>query len=1061
MLKPTIRATLIVALGAAGVLGATFLTSGEDNQIGFPQVSGLDLANVAAISDSFSNVESGCPASENTENTRREAHELSTAASVRLGGVFVDATGEPIKRARIFVIPADAAVLQPLLAGETLSYETVVGAGHRCLTGDDGRFVIDAEPATSFVVVGISASSGPAFTLAAPTSGEARLVARTAHSIRGHVVNRKNAPLAGATLTAMHSRSHPKASRDLAELIAWSAFHSTAFSDEAGAFELPGLDSGPFTIVVAHPEYGVVKSLNVTPDGNSIVFELDDAGFLSGSVYDEKKNPIEGAAIAVARMVSDSAEPQEGADFTTDESGRFHSSNVVCNGTALVLQVSARGRATSRLVLPPLRAGQHLEQSFVLFPAHSMRVCVVDEQNSPISGALVEAYDTQSQAFLGTRTTDAEGAVIFENAADERFYRVFAGAQGFSLGTLVSVSPRQTARLVLQNSATYRGVVVDRANRSVLNASVELRTAPDSEEVSQLAQRVNTNEKGEFSLVELEPGPYVIVIAAEGFAVQTRPVEIARRPANNQPDRFELVAGATWTGRIVDTAGNALRDVVVSIPDLAPGSGRIRGSLGPATKTNSNGFFKITNVPDGTTRLLLSHGTSSPRSIAIRSLPSGQPTVHMNEIVWAPGRRLVGFVTGPDGRASEEHEVLLRSDRISGAASPRTRTNASGSFEFNDVAPGLYAVDVMDALGTAKGVSRRITATVLVQCDSDAFVYVNQQGAPLVEGRVRMRNAAVHSDVEVALCSVGDQAGDRTATTVDWSGSFSLRAPGPGVYSLEVRTLSGPPVRTSRILTLQSNEMRIVDLDFGEGALVGFVRTDNAEVMVANARVEIETEAGARLVVPTDASGKFTAEGLPTGTLRVAAYAAGYYKSSPRSISITPGSAAEVEIKLVRGARVAIQVTDPAGEPLTHAPVSLWTSRGAFSAVQTTDGNGGAVFDGLEADTYSAIVEHPTCEGFTSDIAVNQAESTSTTLRTKRVGSLSVVVPGLAGAAKNVDVWVTTSTGLTRRVVCNTSGNADFQSVAEGKITIEVEGAPPVATEITAGKNAVITIAPN
>ena len=148
----------------------------------------------------------------------------------------------------------------------------------------------------------------------------------------------------------------------------------------------------------------------------------------------------------------------------------------------------------------------------------------------------------------------------------------------------------------------------------------------------------------------------------------------------------------------------------------------------------------------------------------------------------------------------------------------------------------------------------------------------DERGEPVVAFRVRAR-----------------RLGDRTPTVGKAFrspiGSFGLAGLTTGKWSLEV-SASGHVTHTVEVRVPALERIRIA-LERTATLRGRVVHADGRPA--PGARVGVDARARDMLWVAADPEGVFVAEGLPPGTLRVTARAAGYPRSEPLSLALEPG----------------------------------------------------------------------------------------------------------------------------------------------------------------------------
>jgi hypothetical protein len=98
---------------------------------------------------------------------------------------------------------------------------------------------------------------------------------------------------------------------------------------------------------------------------------------------------------------------------------------------------------------------------------------------------------------------------------------------------------------------------------------------------------------GSFSVGGLPEGSKDIVVSAVGYAPQLIPIEVEE---GMEPITVSLKSGRTYIGQIVDIDGNPVQGVKIDVGGWE--IGRRRRSIARITKTDSQGRFRIENLPD-------------------------------------------------------------------------------------------------------------------------------------------------------------------------------------------------------------------------------------------------------------------------------------------------------------------------------------------------------------------------------------------------------------------------------------------------------------------------------
>jgi beta-lactamase regulating signal transducer with metallopeptidase domain len=198
-------------------------------------------------------------------------------------------------------------------------------------------------------------------------------------------------------------------------------------------------------------------------------------------------------------------------------------------------------------------------------PGTTIGGIVQDESGQPIEGAAVKVHGppTESEGrnsvfALGSSQTDAQGRWRLDVAPND-LSELWANVEHphhMANGTRVSHDFNSVT--VLKKGLTVTGRVVDGAGRPVRGARAlfgpEYLGTPGP-------PRGTTNERGEFTLENCEPGPSIITVQAEGFAPR---IEVVRVEEKTVPAEIRMTeSGSTLRVKVVDVQGKPVAGAVV------------------------------------------------------------------------------------------------------------------------------------------------------------------------------------------------------------------------------------------------------------------------------------------------------------------------------------------------------------------------------------------------------------------------------------------------------------------------------------------------------------------
>jgi hypothetical protein len=487
----------------------------------------------------------------------------------------------------------------------------------------------------------------------------------------------------GAESGAPLRRARIATSRDLVPAV---------FSDQDGRFELR---APPSSLRVTKPGHVplTVDRTDVPQDGRLLTVALVPGGVLTGTVFEATGAPAVGARVRVRSVPAEGG--RGGAQFQTDtdDRGVFRVGNLPAGPYAVEAGSTGRGGGRGRRGAGPaagpgamsaeVRPGSETAVSLVLPPSDSpapqqqqrpplaslrdagtVRGRIVGPDGIPMERANVTILPVNAQN-TSSRTTTTDAAGLYELtgiAAGE--YRVRATRTGFPPVEYGQSTALQQGRIVrVQQGARVQGIDVMLPRGSAVSGSIVDAWGEPMEDVDVTVLQVqhvdgrvrlvpasgvrsrSTDDRGAYRLYGLLPGAYYVLAS----------------------DR------ATGQGRAGQAAAQAGRG-------LPGGLGEVLGGRGsPAT---------LDLFYPGTPRVT--------EAISLAVTPD-QDVVGL-DMVFAPqpGATVSGMALGSRGVPLRGRAVLGVSGRYGAPLLPlRTAgLDAEGRFEFTDVPPGDYVVQV-------------------------------------------------------------------------------------------------------------------------------------------------------------------------------------------------------------------------------------------------------------------------------------------------------------------------------------------------------------------------------
>ncbi|HEX5109137.1 MAG TPA: carboxypeptidase-like regulatory domain-containing protein [Vicinamibacterales bacterium] len=333
-------------------------------------------------------------------------------------------------------------------------------------------------------------------------------------------------------------------------------------------------------------------------------------------------------------------------------------------------------------------------------------------------------------------------------------------------------------------SSSIRGRVLNHDATPVPGASVQL--VPDSGNGAR--RSTITDASGQYEISGLAPGRYRARVSKSGLqnveygqsrALQSGRVIDLGRNQRLQGIDITMPRGSVVTGTVVDASGEPVEGASVQVWQARFTGGRT--SVAPAAsvrarRTDDRGRYRLYGLLPGTYYVVASEsdtrggrfffpGTPSLASANTIQADSGLETAGI-DITLSPGRPTVvrGLARRASGQPARGRATLAVSHRSGAPALPlqTAALDSEGGFEFRNVSPGEYVVQVVDG-GPSRGQSGGATPR-----DGGGAGNSGRGGGPAGVGASRGRG--------------GQQAGS-AGTRGGGGGGVRSRGTGPGTAS--------------------------------------------------------------------------------------------------------------------------------------------------------------------------------------------------------------------------------------------------------------------------------------
>lgn len=572
-------------------------------------------------------------------------------------GRVVDADGKAVAGARVALVPTEPTAM-------SRGFMMFSTSGTRnALSADDGSFRLeDVAPGPVELRAEAAGKQTGVLSNLEVASGQdlkgVEVVLATAAVVEGRVLA-SGRPVPGAEVQIVE----PDMGRGTRFFMA-----PMATSDGDGYYRLDGVAPGTRTVQVEHKSHSkAVRELEVRAGANSLDISLEKGAEVSGRVVDADGRPVPSARVLLyeGNRFWDLPSATSGADGSFTLEG-------VADGT---YRVKAEKEGF---------AGGEGEEVTVAGSVGGVEVKL--STGGAIVGQLkgldfteLSQVRVMTLGFAGSRTgrVSPDGSYRIDNVGPGE-HRVSASVRG---------EREAEGKVILEPGETEVRLDLDFVEGLVLTGRVTRNGEPATGYVVTLEgpseRLLDTDHEGRFRFDGLEPGRYELAVMSrrmEGAHKET--LELTR------DDEIEIrLATAALTGRVVDSSDRSpVSGATVSL--LAAEGDEDMGFFTPESRTDSEGVFRLPDVPEGSWRVRAVLAGYGPGEVDVRVDADSPPEELEIPLQVTEGVTLeVALSTGRWPR-SVRTAVIDPAGRV--VASSTYPTGENGRLRVASVAPGSW-----------------------------------------------------------------------------------------------------------------------------------------------------------------------------------------------------------------------------------------------------------------------------------------------------------------------------------------------------------------------------------
>lgn len=590
-------------------------------------------------------------------------------------------------------------------------------------------------------------------------------------------------------------------------------------------------------------------------------------------------------------------------------------------------------------------------------------------------------------------------------------------------------APARDVVFELPVGGTVRGRVVEKGTRKPVSAfSAGVSTSSSSGGMVRMSPpmlRNFTSDDGSFTLEHVPTGSMNIIASAPGYAAARAIVEVQEGKTADEIT-LELEAGVRLIGKITASNGAPVSDASVMIRPSPGGSFAMTGSF-RRTTTDANGEYTLDGLEPGEETVSISHAKHSGinRTVTLK----GRET--RLDIQLEGGQRVTGLVVTEDGMPVADAEVNASSMGGSGRSA---RTNTSGAFELESLAPGRYRFSA-----SKSGYAAAFLNDVDISNSTPVRLVLGAGGT--IYGRV-----SGLAEKDYAYTNVQAFGKTSASAAVDPSGNYRIEGTPTGTVQV-VATIRSPSFdhRTSATESVEvtTGSAQQVNLEFrGDTVIEGRVTRNGAAA--GGVGVFFQPMGGGRASagVTADDQGVYRVSGLETGEYRVSVN--DMLRGGSYSTTYTVRGSATFDIDYKTGA-VRGRVIDAAtNEPIPDVAIQLRSTSGDARIARggASDPSGGFVIELVPAGSYSVTASRPGFGSEATEITVGEGGRDGVELKLSRQDGVTLrVIDGRDGLSIYATVTVFDQQG---RIVHDT--RMGFRAPDVKEIAVPIPPGPYTAT---------------